>query len=291
MSPLIRDVGRPVSIGVFLAILLAAFMNAAWNSAIKLGGGKIAVMTMTTFVGSVVSLFALPFIGIHASTDWRLLAFSIVIHTLYHFVLPLAYKHGDLGHVYPIARGWAPALVTLTAAAMVDELPPLIEIGGIVCLSMGVLAFAFQHRAQGGGHRGTVYAMATSVLIASYTVVDALGARRSDSALGFATLLTIGDGLATALVVLYWKGRIAFHVDRSTLYLSAVGGILQVGAYWIVVWALAQAPMGTVSALRESSVVFVALISAYLLKERFGWRRIACSALIFMGILLVKLGH
>lgn len=280
-----------MGIGVFLAILLAAFMNAAWNSAIKLGGDKVTVMTMTTFVGSVVSLFALPFIGIHASTNWWLLVLSIVIHTVYHFVLPLAYKHGDLGHVYPIARGGAPVLVTLTAATMVGELPPPIEIGGILCLSMGVLAFAFQHRAQGGGHRGTVYAMVTSLLIASYTVVDALGARGSDSALGFAALLTIGDGLATALVVLCWKGRIAFHVDRRTLSLSAVGGVLQVGAYWIAVWALAQAPMGTVSALRESSVLFVALISAYLLKERLGLHRIACSALVFMGILLVKLGH
>lgn len=280
-----------MSTGVFLAILLAAVMNAAWNSAIKIGGDKVTVMAMTTLFGSVVSLCALPFIGIYASTDWWLLGLSIGIHTVYHFVLPLAYKHGDLGHVYPIARGGAPVLVTLAAAMVLGELPPPIEIGGILCLSVGVLAFAFQHRAQGGGHRGTLYAMATSLLIASYTVVDALGARGSESALGFAVLLTIGDGLATALVVWWWKGRSAFRVDQRTLSLSAVAGTLQIGAYWIAVWALAQAPMGTVSALRESSVLFVALISTYLLKERLGLHRIACSALVFAGILLVKLGH
>jgi len=280
-----------VSTDVFLAILLAALMNAAWNSAIKMGGDKVAVMAMTTLFGSVISLCALPFIGLHASTEWWLLALSICIHTIYHFVLPLAYKHGDLGHVYPIARGGAPVLVTLAAAMALGELPPPIGVVGILCLSMGVLAFAFQHRARGIGHRGTTYALATSLLIASYTVVDGLGARGSESALGFAVLLTIGDGLATALVVLCWKGQAAFRVDRRTLSLSAVAGTLQIGAYWIAVWALAQAPMGLVSALRESSVLFVALISTYLLKERLGLHRIACSALVFAGICLVKLGQ
>lgn len=278
-----------MSDGVFLAILLAALMNAIWNSAIKIGGDKVAVMALTTLIGSGISLVALPFVGVFASTDWLLLALSIGIHTVYHFALPIAYQHGDLGHVYPIARGGAPLLVTLAAASVVGEVPSPGEIAGVLCLSIGVLAFAFQHRAQGGASRGTLYAMAISLLIASYTVVDALGARRSESALGFAVLLTIGDGIATALIVLWWRGRAAFLVDRRTLSMSAIAGTMQIGAYWIAVWALAQAPMGTVSALRESSVLFVALISTYLLKEQLGRHRIACSVLIFTGILLVKL--
>src|SRR5205085_10197018 len=108
-------------------------------------------MAMTTLIGSFISLCALPFVGVYASTDWLLLGLSIGIHTVYHFVLPIAYKHGDLGHVYPIARAGAPVLVTLAAAMIVGERPMPIEVGGILCLSVGVLAFALQHRAQGGG--------------------------------------------------------------------------------------------------------------------------------------------
>lgn len=280
-----------MSTGIFLAILMAALMNAAWNSAIKIGGDKIVVMTMTTLVGSVISLCALPFVGVFASTDWQLLGLSIAIHTAYHFVLPIAYRHGDLGHIYPIARGSAPVIVTLAAAMLVGERPAPFETAGILCLSLGVLAFAFRHQAPGSGRRGTLYALGASVLIASYTVVDGLGARGSASALSFAVLLTIGDGLATALIVLCWKGRAAFRVDARTRSLSLVAGTLQVGAYWIAVWALANAPMGMVSALRESSVLFVALISTWILKERLGLHRLACSALVFAGVLLVRLGH
>lgn len=280
-----------MSDGVFVAILVAALMNAAWNSIIKVGGDKMIVMALTTVFGSAVSLLALPFVGVFASTDWLLLALSIGIHTVYHFVLPIAYRNGDLGHVYPIARGGAPLLVTLAAFVVAGELPACMAFVGVLCLSAGVLALAFQTHAKARTHRGTFYALLTSVLIASYTVVDALGARRSESALGFAVLLTIGDGIATALIVLWWRGWAAFRVDARTLSSSAMAGAMQIGAYWIAVWALARAPMGAVSALRESSVLFVALISTCLLKEHWSTYRVACSLVVFAGIVLLRLGQ
>lgn len=276
----------------FLAVLLAALMNAVWNSAIKLGGDKVVVMALTTLFGSVASFVALPFIGISAATSWGLLALSIALHTIYHFVLAFAYRHGDLGHVYPIARGGAPLFVTLAAAAFLFELPSFLEVFGIACLCAGVLAFALGHRTGENGRLGTAYALATSVMIASYTVIDGLGARNSASALQFGVLLTIGDGVATALIVLMWKGKSAFYsVDSTTLFLSSLAGIMQIGAYWIALWALARAPLGAVSALRESSVLFVTLISTFLLKERLGMQRIACASLVFVGIILVKIGQ
>lgn len=276
----------------FAAVLLAAFMNAVWNSAIKVGGDKIVVMALTTLFGSVASFLALPFIGASTATSWGLLALSIVLHTIYHFTLAFAYRHGDLGQVYPIARGAAPLLVTLAAATFLFELPSILVITGIAFLSVGVLAFALGPRTDGNGWQGTAYALATSVMIASYTVIDGLGARNSASALQFGVLLTIGDGIATALIVLMWKGRSAFYgTDSKTLFVSSLAGIMQIGSYWIILWALARTPLGAVSALRESSVLFVTLISTFLLKERLGIQRIACASLVFFGIILVKIGH
>lgn len=276
---------------VFLAVILAAMMNATWNSAVKAGGDKIAVMTITTLIGSLFSLLFLPFVILTGSISWILLLISITIHTAYHLVLAIAYQHGDLGHIYPIARGGAPLLVTIAAAILIREIPSWTAMAGVACLCSGVLGFAFHRQGRCGNRGATLYALLTSVLISGYTVVDALGARQSESALAFAVLLTIGDGIATALIVLRWKGVKTFHCDRKTWQLSAIAGAMQIGAYWIAVWALTQAPMGSVSALRESSVLFVVLISTFLLKEKFDTQRFISSLFVFFGIVLVRIGH
>lgn len=276
---------------VFFAILLSAALNAGWNSAIKIGGDKVIVMAITTLVGSVISVLALPFVEFPGASSWALLALSIVVHTAYHFMLPVAYQHGDLGLVYPIARGSAPLFVTLAAALLIGEVPGPVAVVGVVCLCVGVLALALQQRGRVTHYRGALYALMTGVLIAAYTVIDALGARGSGSALGFAMVVTMGDGIATAVIAVAWKGTHSFQVDRKTWWLCLAAGVMQMGAYWIAVWALSKAPMAMVSALRETSVLFVGLISVYVMKEKFGTNRILSSLLVFAGIVLVRLGH
>jgi drug/metabolite transporter (DMT)-like permease len=282
-----------ISNDVLLIVLLAAALNAGWNSAIKVGGDRITVMAITTLIGSAVSLCVLPWVAMPAAASWTLLTLSIAIHTVYHFVLPIAYSHGDLGQVYPIARGSAPLLVMAGGAIFAGELPGIGGMVGVVVLSAGVLALALRGKpgvhASGVGSRKAVgYALLTGLLIAAYTVVDALGARESGSALGFAVLITLGDGIATALVVLFWKGSKVFRVSRQTLWLCGMAGAMQIGAYWIAVWALTRAPMGTVSALRETSVLFVALISAFVLKEGLGMRRLVSAGLVVAGIAMIR---
>lgn len=115
------------------------------------------------------------------------------------------------------------------------------------------------------------------------------GARQGGSALGFAVLVTLGDGIATALVVWGWKGRGALAADARTLRLCAAAGAMQMGVYWIAVWALTRAPMASVSALHETRVLFVALISAFVLKEGLGQRRLVVAALVCVSIAMVRL--
>lgn len=282
-----------ISNDVFFIVLLAALLNAGWNSAIKVGGDRISVMAITTLIGSAISLLALPWVEMPGPESWWLLALSVVIHTAYHLVLPLAYRHGDLGQVYPMARGSAPLLVVVGGVVLAGEWPGLMATLGVAVLSAGVLALGWRTRSSrpGDGRSKAVgYALLTGVLIAAYTVVDALGARLAGSAIGFAVFVTLLDGITTALVVLRWKGPQVFRVDRKTWMLCALAGVMQMGAYWIVVWALARAPMGAVSALRETSVLFVALISAYMLKEGLSVRRLVSAVVVFLGIVLVRFG-
>ena len=163
-----------ISNDVFFIVLLAALLNAGWNSAIKIGGDRLSVMAITTLIGSGISLCALPWVTMPARESWGLLALSVAIHTVYHLVLPIAYRHGDLGQVYPIARGSAPLLVVIGGVVLAGEWPGTGALLGVVVLSGGVLALGLGGRAHspGASRRPVGYALLTGLLIAAYTVVD-----------------------------------------------------------------------------------------------------------------------
>ncbi len=279
-----------MSFDVTLLVLLAAALHAGWNALIKISGDRIAVMAVVTLSGSFLSLLALPFVGTPDPASWPLLALTILIHTGYHFFLPIAYDHGDLGQVYPIARGTAPILVTVGAFLFAGEQVGHVALIGILCLSVGVMALTFDggklHRIN---PKAIFWALASGVCIASYTIVDGLGARQAGAVLGFAVWLTIGDGLLTFLIALLWKRREMVAVVKSDALTGLVGGAMQVGAYWIIVYALAVAPMGMVSGLRETSVLFAALISTFLLKEGFGVWRFVSASLVTFGLVLSRI--
>lgn len=280
-----------MSLEITVVVLFAAALHAGWNTLIKISGDRIAVMVVVTLAGSLFSLPFLTFVDAPDRGSWPLLALTIILHTGYHFFLPTAYDHGDLGQVYPMARGSAPILVTVGALVFAGEALEPLAVAGVICLAVGVMTLTFD-TATGivKKPKAVAFALATGACIACYTVVDGLGARLAGSALGFAVWLTIGDGLLTFLLALMWKGSAIWRVARSNLVIGFAGGAMQVGAYWIIVWALALAPMGMVSALRETSVLFAALISTFLLKEGFGVWRFVSAGLVSFGLILGR-GH
>nr|WP_306263673.1 EamA family transporter [Pararhizobium sp. IMCC3301] len=278
-----------MSIEITVLILLAAALHAGWNALIKISGDRIAVMAVVTLAGSMLSLLALPFVDSPDIASLPLLALTILIHTGYHFFLPIAYDHGDLGQVYPIARGAAPILVTLGALIFAGEQISQMALIGVLCLAVGVMALAFDGRKPGRiNPRAVFFALATGVCIAAYTIVDGLGARQAGSILGFAVWLTIGDGILTFLIALLWKRREIVVVVKTNVLTGFAGGAMQVSAYWIIVYALAVAPMGMVSGLRETSVLFAALISTFVLKEGFGVWRFLSASLVTFGLIISR---
>ncbi len=270
-------------------ILLAAALHAGWNALIKINGDRVAVMAFVTLTGSLLSIFVLPFIDAPDPASWPLLFVTILIHTGYHFFLATAYDHGDLGQVYPIARGSAPILVTLGAILFAGEYINTIALVGVICLSVGVMALTCE-RDTGATikPKAVFFALITGITIASYTLVDGLGVRQAGSILGFAVWLTIGDGILTFLIALMWKKREIWRVAKNNIPTGLAGGVMQVGAYWIIIYALAIAPMGMVSALRETSVLFAALISTFILKEGFTVWRFVSAGLITFGLILSR---
>ncbi len=278
-----------MSLEVGALVLLAAAMHAGWNALIKIQGDRLAVMAVVTAAGSLISLAVLPFVDAPDPASWPLLALTIVLHTGYHLFLPRAYDHGDLGQVYPIARGSAPLLVTLGAVFIAGETMEPAALLGVVCLAVGVMALTFDKGAGVAKNpRAVLYALLTGTFIASYTVVDGLGVRQAGSILGFAVWLTVADGLLTFLLVSIWKPFAVRQVLRRNWLVGFLGGALQVGAYWIIIWALALAPMAMVSSLRETSVLFAAVISTFVLKEGFGVWRFVSAGLVTLGLVLSR---
>lgn len=273
-------------------VLLAALLHAGWNALVKIQGDRLVVMASITLFGSVFSFFFVPFAAFPDSPSWPWLGAAIILHTAYHLFLPKAYDYGDLGQVYPIARGSAPLLVAMGAFVFAGEHLSWLGMVGVLCLASGVMALAFE-RETGLLNRPKAisYALMTGVMIASYTVVDGIGVREAGTVLGFAVWLTLGDGLLTFLIVYFWKGREALVAVRRNLRVGFIGGTMQVAAYWIIIWALASTPMASVSALRETSVLFAAIISTFLLREGFGVWRFISASLVTLGLIATKAGR
>jgi drug/metabolite transporter (DMT)-like permease len=261
-------------------VLIAALLHASWNA--MLHGNRDRFLSMTWMsvsiaaVATVVILFAPPL----DRAAWPYIVASGLVHIVYNVSLVRSYRRNDLALAYPIARGSSPLLVTLGAALFAHEAIGPLHAFGIAMISGGIIAIALQ-----GSHvsrAGALAALTTGATIALYTVIDGIGVRLSD-----------GQALSyTAWMFLfYWLMPVLFVASRGFAALwsplrtapmavgsSLVGGLVSIGAYGIVIWAMQSGAMGTVSALRETSVVFAVLIGRQFLRETVSGKRwIACG--------------
>ncbi len=270
-------------------VLLAALMHAGWNALVKAKADSMIMMALVTSTSGLLGLLALPFVPLPTAESWPLLLLSVVLHTGYALFLLSAYAHGDLGQVYPIARGAAPALVTLFSVLVLGETLTLGALAGVAVISVAVISLAFRGGAPvRDDPRPLLYALGTACFIASYTVTDALGARAAGSAHSYTMWLFFLDGIPLVTFVMWRRGWAGLDTARRHWRAGLVGGALSLGAYWTVIWALTLGPMAPVAALRETSVIFAAVISTVLLRERFGGWRIAAAGLVTVGVLIMR---
>jgi len=274
---------------VFLAVLLAAAFHAGWNTIVKIDLDRVLSITLISLAAAIVAVAALPFVAVPEASAWPWLAVSACLHTGYKIFLIQAYRTGDLGQVYPIARGAAPLLVSLAMLA-IGEMLTAQATAGIALLVGGVWLMSVR-----GGRdlaklegRAVAYALATSLFIASYTVTDGLGARTNGDAHGYAVWLFVLDGLLMLALLLLTRGRCGLGAMRPFLASGLAGGAMSLGAYWIVIWAATVAPIAMVAALRESSVLFAGAISVLILREPPTRWRLLSALVIVVGMALMR---
>ena len=267
-------------------VLFAAFLHASWNAVLKGGGDGLWTMTVMGIATSLACATAAFFLPLPAQASWPYIAGSALLHVGYNAFLIRAYRNGDFGSAYPIARGSSPLLVTLGAALTVKEWPVWSGMVGILLVSGGIISLAFRGRRL--PETGIFYALGTGAFIAAYSVTDGMGGRLSGNTVTYTIWMCL-LWETTALPIFLWRrpGNALWRGLRQT-GLAAGGGIVSLAAYGIVIWAMARAPMGSVSALRETSVLFAVFLARFFFSERLTVRRIVSAVVIAAGALCLE---
>jgi drug/metabolite transporter (DMT)-like permease len=281
-----------LTFGITLAVLGAGLLHAGWNALLKSAPGGDALLDTATVVAgsSIWGCAVVPFTGVPASAAWPYMAASAVIHFGYYVTLAQAYRTGDLSFAYPLMRGTAPLIVALLGIAFLRELPTAPMAIGIVLISLGIVSIAFVGGSRRHPPSAAYWAFANAGLIALYTLVDASGARASGNAAAYVSWLIFLEGLPFLAWVFARRGKPALRYVRASAQRGLIGGACSLAAYGIVLWAMTRAPVAAVAALRETSVLFAALMGSLWLKEGFGLSRLAGAASVVAGIAALKLG-
>jgi len=275
-----------MSLPVTLAVLGAALLHASWNALVKASPDKQLDTVGLAASAGIVALLLAPFLAIPARDSWPWLASSIVVHILYFMFLAGAYRWGELSYTYPIMRGGGPMIVALVGAFALGEVLPWKETLGIVLICAGILAFA------SGKHdrRATLFAAANAVVIAAYTLIDAEGARSSGAPVSYTLWFFVANG-----VVITAMGGLRRGAATVTAYLrrhwlrTGIGGICSLAAYGIALWAMTRAPVALVAVLRETAVIFGAILGALFLNEKMTRRRLAATGAVMAGLIALRL--
>jgi drug/metabolite transporter (DMT)-like permease len=278
-----------VTFGVFLVVLLAAFLHACWNALIKLGTSKLTSMLILTMTqgamgGAIAATRTMP-----EGQVWWWLIGSGILHASYKIFLAFAYEHGDLSRVYPIARGAAPLIVLAVGGLFLSDQINVLEFAGIVVLGIGILLMAKGVFASGESQRLVPLALGSAIATAGYSLVDGLGARVSGDAVTFMAWLVLFDAMLFLPISLILRGTSVLRANKRAWGLGAIAAVLSYGAYSIAIWAMTVAPIALVAALRETSILFAVAIGWIMFGERMDRNKAMAAGLIVAGVALTRL--
>jgi drug/metabolite transporter (DMT)-like permease len=288
-----HEAALPLSVS--LAVLVAAVTHATWNAIAH--GIKDQVLAFGLIgAGSIVVSVPLVLIArFPLAACWPYLAASVFIHVFYNLLLMRSYRYGEFGQVYPLARGTSPLIVTVLAAVFAAERPSVPQVCGVLVISCGLAALVFAGRRPRSepkrppSRAALLAAGATGLTIASYTTVDGLGVRQSGSPVGYIGWLMLLESLCVPAWALVRRRReVMGGASRRVLLSGLLAGALSVLAYGLVLWAQTRGALAPIAALRETSVIFGALIGTVVFREPFGRSRIAATVLVVIGVLLLN---
>jgi drug/metabolite transporter (DMT)-like permease len=274
-----------VTLPVLGIVLTAAILHALWNALVKASGDRSITLGLIALGHCVPAFFLLPFVDFPAAAAFPYIIASTVIHWAYYYYLNISYRFGDLSLIYPIARGCAPVMVALGAMLWADETLSVMAWTGILIVSGGIMILATVRNTD---KRGIIAALLTSAIIAAYSIVDGIGIRASGAPIGYVVWLFAAE-ICVAAFVLGTRFDRAKTIARKALFLGIAGGVISGLAYGLALYAKTLAPIGIVSAVRETSVIFAALIGVIWMGEGPATRRLIAALVVAVGVVFLAL--
>lgn len=273
---------------VTLAVLCAALCHATWNALIKGGKAPLFDSMLISTVWIFICIVAFPFLPAPHPDSWPFIAMSVVVHVSYFFLLAMSYHHGELSQVYPIIRGLPPLMVLVVSFLVLKDDISVYGWLGIAAISISILTLEIGNKIS--SRRVLFLSIATAIMITAYTVIDGVGARLSGNSTSYLSWLAFSQSIIFVSLVAIVKSR-KQCIDYACKYWKRgmVGGILSILAYAVVLWAMTQAPIPYVSALRETSVLFASAIAVLFLSESFRMSRMISAIFIVSGVILLKI--
>ncbi|WP_247886903.1 DMT family transporter [Azospirillum sp. SYSU D00513] len=272
-----------------IAVLLGAVLHASWNAAIKSGRNKLFDTVLVSGGSALISAAAIPFLPIPAADSLPYLACSAALQVFYCLLLAAAYRTGDMSHAYPLMRGTAPLIVAVASGGLLGETLSAAGWAGTLLICGGVLTLALARRGGGAPAASTGFALVNAVLIAGYTVIDGKGVRLSGAPVAYVLWLNLCSGLALAAWALWRHPRSLSRHAASRWRVGLGGGFCTLASYGLALWAMTLAPIATVAALRETSILFGMALAALVIKERVGPARLASGVVIALGAATLRL--
>ena len=273
-------------LSVTIAVLCAAVTHATWNAIAHGIKDQTLAFALIGIGGITVSIPLVIVAALPRSSSWPYLLASIAIHVFYNLLLMQCYRLGEFSQVYPLARGISPLVVTILAAMFVHEHLGLLQVTGVVVVSAGLAFLVFGGRRPGRG--AFLAAVGTGLTIAAYTTVDGVGVRLSASPVGYIGWLMVLQSLCVPLFAAVRRRDVLLKQPRRILLAGLAAGALSVLAYGLVLWAQTRGALAPIAALRETSVIFGAIIGTLVFREPFGRTRIIATVLVVAGIVLLN---
>ncbi len=281
-----------MELSVFLIVLMAALLHASWNAIVKMNGDRVLFMAVMMAGSGLVALIATLFLPFPAPESWPYIATSVGLHIGYPLFLLMAYKFGDLSHVYPLARGSAPLIVALVSVLYIGETLSSQAMIAVLIMAFGIMSLSLTRGAQDlWNPQAVFFALGTGLFIAAYTLTDGIGARLAGSAHSYTAWMMGLEGLPFIAYILITRRARALPQIARVWKTAVLMGLMSLVAYWSVIWAMTVAPIALVAAVRETSIIFALLFGVFFLKEKLSLLKLASTFMTLFGVVLLKINR
>ena len=271
-----------------VSVFAAAFLHAIWNFILKDSSDKAVGIAIIYFTSLPFALAGMFFFGFPSVNALPIILLSGLFQTGYCILLFKGYEAGNLSSVYPIARGSAPLFIYLCSVQFFDVSTTLQAFFGVTIICVGIIYFGWERTKRNNSNSTEIlYALGIGAFIAAYSITDAIGTNLIGNAFSFFGAMAIVNRLLLVGYLSLFEEQMMQRIKTSfdLKYVSA--GLISFACYAVILWAYTVLPVPVVSSIRETSVVFAALIGVFVLHEDLNFSKGLMIIMVVIGLCLL----